>query len=319
MIFGMMNNAIGKKIKRIIKRFLFYFKTYAALAGLSFYGRKVLSAKVGNILIKKLLAENRPLMITRLGNVELQTIAFYVFKRSKGLPYPEDIRKTLSFNAGFFPISDENIDKFAQIFIDAMKNIDALGVWFNKKEDYFCRKVAAKAELFELPGLDSYFFAKPWTAALAGKKVLVINPLAKSITKQYGEARKYLFKDKEVLPEFELKTVKAVLSHAGAESETGFSSWFEALDFMKGEIAKTDFDIALIGAGAYGLPLAAYVKSLGKQAVHVGGSLQLLFGIRGKRWDDFTSMKKLYNEYWVRPLPEETPAQAKGVEGGCYW
>jgi hypothetical protein len=28
---------------------------------------------------------------------------------------------------------------------------------------------------------------------------------------------------------------------------------------------------------------------------------------------------RFYNEYWVRPLPEETPAEAGVVEGGCYW
>ena len=33
-------------------------------------------------------------------------------------------------------------------------------------------------------------------------------------------------------------------------------------NYMKNEIAAKDFDIALIGCGAYGMPLAAYVKSL---------------------------------------------------------
>jgi hypothetical protein len=32
-----------------------------------------------------------------------------------------------------------------------------------------------------------------------------------------------------------------------------------------------EFDVALIGAGAYGLPLAACVKRLGKKAIHMGG------------------------------------------------
>lgn len=49
---------------------------------------------------------------------------------------------------------------------------------------------------------------------------------------------------------------------------------------MKDEIDKRDYDIALIGCGAYGFPLAAHIKRSGKKAVHLGGALQLLFGIK---------------------------------------
>ena len=56
------------------------------------------------------------------------------------------------------------------------------------------------------------------------------------------------------------------------------------------EIQMQEFDLCLIGCGAYGLPLAAAVKKMGKQAIHIGGSLQLLFKIKGKCWvnrDDY--------------------------------
>ena len=55
---------------------------------------------------------------------------------------------------------------------------------------------------------------------------------------------------------------------------------------MKSEIDKCDYDVCLIGCGAYGFPLAAHVKHKGKQAIHLGGTLQLLFGIKGNRWFD---------------------------------
>ena len=56
---------------------------------------------------------------------------------------------------------------------------------------------------------------------------------------------------------------------------------------MENEIDKHDYEVCLIGCGAYGLPLAAHVKKQGKKAIHIGGALQLLFGIMGKRWIDF--------------------------------
>lgn len=58
-------------------------------------------------------------------------------------------------------------------------------------------------------------------------------------------------------------------------------------------------------------PLAAHVKRTGKKAIHLGGGLQLLFGIRGKRWDMRDEYKSLMNEYWIRPSEDETPVVAK--------
>ena len=88
---------------------------------------------------------------------------------------------------------------------------------------------------------------------------------------------------------------------------------------MRDQIAKTEFDVAILGCGAYGFPLAAHVKRLGKQSVHLGGATQILFGIKGRRWDTHDVISGLYNDYWVRPLPSETPAGHQSVEEGCYW
>ena len=56
----------------------------------------------------------------------------------------------------------------------------------------------------------------------------------------------------------------------------------------------------------------------------MGGSLQLLFGIKGKRWEDPNYNKnynysELMNEYWIRPDERFKPKNAAQVEGGCYW
>ena len=171
--------------------------------------------------------------------------------------------------------------------------------------------------LTRLWSLEPYRFSNPWTKALKGKKVLVIHPFANTIQQQY-EKRKQIWGEKEILPEFELQTLKAVQSAAGEKDER-FVDWFEALDYMKAEIAKRDFDIAIIGCGAYGFPLAAYIKELGKQAIHLGGATQLLFGIKGNRWENDSGVKQYFNEYWVRPSMDETPKNNTSVEGGCYW
>jgi hypothetical protein len=126
-----------------------------------------------------------------------------------------------------------------------------------------------------------------------------------------------LFPGREVLPEFELLTFRALQTLGGASDR--FASWFDAFDWMCCEIEKINFDVAIIGAGAYGFPLAAFVKRLGRKAVHLGGATQLMFGIMGKRWEKDPTLKPYVNENWTRPLPAETPPSAHKVEDGCYW
>lgn len=63
---------------------------------------------------------------------------------------------------------------------------------------------------------------------------------------------------------------------------------------------------------------------MGKKAIHLGGGTQLLFGIKGKRWEgryhgDDTRFADLFNEYWTYPSENEKPQNAEKVEGGCYW
>ena len=93
---------------------------------------------------------------------------------------------------------------------------------------------------------------------------------------------------------------------------------------------RLDFDISILGCGGYGLPLGAFIKSLGKKAIHLGGGSQLLFGILGNRWtkdysysnlplDFSTDYTPLFNEYWLHPLTSDTPNFANKIENGCYW
>ncbi len=270
-------------------------------------------------------------MVSRFSTCEINVLNAYRQRKRTGLSkrlshlltgmpvdYTDKVRFQARNNAGIFPETDDGLDRFAQITLHACEQIDLLGVWSNplKLEEKLYRERCPSATLIPLHAIDPYDQPEPWTSALRGKKVLVIHPFEESIQKQYLK-RELLFSSVDVLPGFELKTIKAVQSAAGSSVE--FESWVEALDFMKVQIDSVDFDVALVGAGAYGLPLAAHVKEVGKQAVHMGGALQLLFGIKGARWDQRSEVNSFYNERWVRPLPGETPQQSDRIEEGCYW
>lgn len=282
-------------------------------------------------LIRQSIESGKPLMVSRFSTCEIDVLnicrqrarnplsqAFGTLLDGIPSQYTEPIRFRAHNNAGIFPATDEGLNDFSRITFDACSRIDILGVWGSPlhMEETLWRERCPKADLVTLPAIEPYYDPAPWSAALAGKRVLVVHPFEASIQQQFLK-REHLFPSTDILPEFELQTLKAVQSNAGGE--TTYESWGDALNTMKEQINATEFDIALIGAGAYGLPLAAHVKDLGKQAVHMGGALQILFGIKGGRWDDNPKINRFYNEHWARPLPEETPAQSGQVEEGCYW
>ena len=53
----------------------------------------------------------------------------------------------------------------------------------------------------------------------------------------------------------------------------------------------------------------------------MGGGTQILFGIKGKRWDEHDVISTFYNEHWVRPSDEEIPERMENmrIDTGHYW
>ncbi|MEC0304356.1 GT-D fold domain-containing protein [Terribacillus saccharophilus] len=276
-------------------------------------GRNVCSEDDGNDLISQKIQSGKPFMAVRLGAVESRSIEKWMSNK----PPTFDNLQQIKYAAGVFPNDKETIEEFCHVYTDALKDSDIVGLWGVVGERKITRTFCPEASYLPLRSLEPYYYAQPWSQFLKGKRVLIVHPFIDSISDQYLK-RQHVFENRKVLPKFkELSLVKAVQTNGGGK--TNFNSWFDSLAYMKNEISKYDFDIAIIGAGAYGLPLASFVKSQGKQAIQMGGSAQILFGIKGKRWDNHQIISKMYNEHWVRPLPTERPPEAEKVEGGSYW
>lgn len=286
------------------------------------YGiRHIYANQDAQTIIYDLLQNDAPALICRFGGVELRTVYHFLKHGNKKFNFDKKTVTQMSLNAGFFPSDDYHLSRFASEFLSLIKDIDALGVWNLKGEDEICNSfLPEKARLVTLDSINPVDCKLPWSKALENKKVLVIHPFEESIKKQY-QKHKLLFENKDTLPDFELITMKPVQSLADNKDDLPYENWFEALDAMKKQIDAIDFDIAIIGAGAYGIFLAHHCKMLGKKAVHMGGATQILFGITGKRWENKydNSIGKLINEHWTRPLETEKPKGAEKVEGGCYW
>jgi len=267
-------------------------------------------------LIKEELQLDKPSMIARFGSTEIKAILYPKAPWIARFLIKNRVFTNMETLSGFYPANKENIQKFSDLMIEDMKLLDILGTW--RIEERLLVKSFPLAKRVHLSALEPYLQKDPWTEVLKGKKVLVIHPFTETIENQYKYHRKDLFKDQRILPKFKtFETIKSVQSIAG--NREPFNDWFEALDFMKCEIDKKDFDIAIIGCGAYGFPLAAHVKRLGKKAVHLGGPTQLLFGIKGNRWIELEDFKDIINDNFVFPSIRDKPKYSDKVEGGCYW
>ena len=283
------------------------------------YTSPVIMGQEGNDLFYKIVAEGKPLMATRFGNVELRVIMNYLNLARKKKTYWHPHVMTYIFRLNhLFPPTNQSLEKFAQLYLEEIKGIDVLGAWYNKGEEELQARYFPSATILDLLCYESFFFNHPWSRILENKKVLVIHPYSASIEKQYKERRNLLFANNEVLPVFDLQTCKPFNSYT--DNITPGRSWFDELDIMKAGIGKYEFDIALIAAGPFGLPLAGHVKRMGKQAIHIGGALQLFFGIKGQRWESM-EQGKFFNEQWVRPSSNEMPQAdiRKKVDDNSYW
>ena len=286
--------------------------------------------KTAGQILYSVLTSNGPAMFSRLGTSELHIILNYLGQHKRFFEkfnnyirgiYPEFwwgkyAKEDIFQQSGFFSNDGPGLEKFAQLYLQCIPEIDVLLTWLKGERhlDKYFNPAISKTYIYDSePYFDKMM---PWTMALENKKVLVIHPFEDSIRDQYKK-RELLFADGRVLPNFELKTIKAFQTIKG--NKPSFNNWFEALDNLKQKIDEQDFDIALIAAGAYGLPLAAHVKSIGKKGVHLGGFLQLIFGIRGARWEQCKYHTPFVNEYWKFPYQHEYPANYKKLDHGSYW
>jgi hypothetical protein len=267
-----------------------------------------------NRKVAELLVQGDPCLVARIGHTEGRIVGEALFR---GGHFSKLTNKQAHQNAGIFPVTPDLLMKFASVYADSIAQADLLGFWQTSFQARLLSQRFSRVPLAPLSALEPYLHPMPWSAALAGLRVLVVHPFAASIEHQYKYKRSLLFVDPLVLPEFELQALLPPQTIAPLTG--GHESWCFALDRLVETVLRQDFDVALLGCGAYGLPLGAAIKAMGKQAIHLGGSLQVLFGIRGRRWEKIPVMAAMMNEHWIRASKAETPVSASCVEEGCYW
>ncbi|MBM5792198.1 MAG: hypothetical protein FJ053_10605 [Cyanobacteria bacterium M_surface_10_m1_298] len=275
-----------------------------------FQGR--LRPEEANLYLYQSLRNRVPVFAGKLGSVETRVLVDHHFQHRYR---PRTLREAEQ-NAGIFPATPAQLNRAAEELWQALGSLDLLGCWPVQGQARLAMGLARLPKRCEMPDLEPFFYPHPWTYALRGQRVCVIHPFTASIHLQWAK-RSQLFDNPAILPPFDLTLVQSPMTTTGAQVDWG--DWSEALEATWAEVQNLSFDVALLGCGAYGLPLGRRIRDQGRSAIHLGGSLQLLFGIFGRRWETFDRQRDLINGAWIRPLDADRPKGYQAIEDGCYW
>lgn len=276
-------------------------------------GRKNYLEDEGNRVLGEIIAKGESSSVIRMGFAELMLFYEYEWKQKN----PDYSYNNQSAMAGTFA-NDEEVACYIGKVIHAYQDADCLVNWYSGwKEEKVARKYFRGSYMVSAHAVEPYYFSDPWSKQLEGKKVLVVTPFVDEVWYQYDRRQKVWHND--LLPDFQLKTVQSVWFAGKAGKDGRFTNWFDALEYLEKCIDQVDYEIALLGCGPFGVPLCDHIKQQGKIAIYIGGALQILFGIKGSRWDKHPFISQLYNEYWIRPGETTKPDNPKALDNRCYW
>jgi hypothetical protein len=284
-----------------------------------YIGTAILDPQSGNDRLADWLLDGNPRAVGKMGATELAALRrFEGTKNAAGFSKKWGTHRAhLNINAGVYPDDDATLSRFCDFYGRTLGELDAMAVWFQRGERHTIGTFSPHATPVALTALEPFYHDRPWSRHLAGKRVLVISPFAATIESQFARRTQIWPTRPEVLPAFKLDTLRCPLSAALVTPL--FPSWFSAFEFMQQEMDRRSYDVLIVGAGAWSLPLVVHAKRRGKWAIHLGGGTQILFGIRGARWDDSAFLQPLYNDAWVRPNGADRPQNIVKIENGCYW
>ena len=284
---------------------------------------EVMSLNDSNKFFISLIEKDEPFVISRVSD-EVTKVSINFQEKSKITNFIKFKIKIMSTNAGIYCDSMENLILYTKIYNKCLEKSDGLACFkdlYVKEQLYYINKYQLKKLNYQI--LEPFYCCleqiKPWTHYLSKKKILVINPFVASFQKQIQNKFK-MFKDTSIFLKDQkfvfYKSFQCLKCHP-------HKNWFVTYNTMCNDIQKIDFDIAILGCGGYGLPLCHFIKNkMKKSAIYIGGGLQLLFGVMGKRWENTETWKKIIKENdckFIRPSGDEVFQKQNNIEGGCYW
>lgn len=273
----------------------------------------------------------------KLGTSELDALCWYISHRQNKVgtgraAYPRHVFQHMVVNAGLFPARPESIDGWCEHMLQAvLPYMDLMVEWSPTSklhEYYFLEAHAPQSRRTVLRALEPYYeedVGDRYTLAIPdGAKVAIISPFTDTILAQ-GPRLHEVWPSKPMWnPSITCIPIQTfftplVTSLPTQQWPAGITCWKAACDAIIEKVRVVGAKYAIVGCGALSLPIVVALKSAGCVAIHTGGATQIMFGIKGRRWDAHGIISNFYNDAWVRPAAHEIPEHASAIENGCYF
>ena len=285
--------------------------------------------------VKESVEQNKGFAMGKLGFSEQFLLGYLPFKATNpgGIQlkaYEAMLRYHCEYMFGIFPTDTSFLHEFAQFYTKHVQQIDILGLFQADQEEKIIKENELNAQFIpyqftepdrSIPAIEKNCYLR----FFEGKKILFISPFGDLLN---SRANKDIFEavwlsiGKKWFWPSEVNGYEIPYSYVtSVNTYKKYTNSMTLFDSICTNINELDFDIAFIGAGALGLPIASHLKNQGKIAISLGGHLQVLFGISGGRWnkDEFWTTNYI-NERWIE-MPKKYNPENKSIltDNGAYW
>jgi hypothetical protein len=279
--------------------------------------------------LRDALRERRGYAAGKLGGTERALLRYpLVLERERDARRVRAFETALCYvarsQAGVFPSEPAFVRQFAASFAEAVHKLDCIGVFPAAK--------AVNDEVFRYHGFEGapidFLDQEPdrslpnderrcYLPLFAGRRLLLVCPFAELLRERATRETFEAVWRKTGKPWFEPGAIDALELPYGFARTTQerYASVLDLLADVRARLEARTFEVALVAAGALGSAIAVAVKEQGRVGISLGGHLQVLFGVIGRRWRDRPEWHRDYfNESWIemperyRPDPAETDA-----------
>ena len=286
--------------------------------------------------MKKRLAEaihqGRPYGIGRAGVSEQIVLYYPILLRSNPSQtqlraFEYQVREHGFTHSGIFPQDNEFYLQYAASYLDSIRRLDLFGMILDQhmgpaiiQHNQIKTPLIFHKDLVpdrSIPADESNCYL----SLFRGKRILLICPFAKALAERANRATFEQTWSKTGKRWFFPAAVEAFEHAYGFDQKTQqrFGNSLNMLDELYAQLDQRSFDIALVASGGISVPLVAHLRDRGKIAISLGGALQVLFGVIGKRWRSRQEWcEKYVNPHWI-DTPAAYKPQGDFFAQGAYW
>jgi hypothetical protein len=243
--------------------------------------------------------------------------------------FEQALRYRASGAAGLFPATPGFLRRFAEAFAADVRALDAIGLFPHEEP------LASQFELLASHGARGQVMdfldqepdrshpadeSRCYLPHLRGRRLLLVSGFGDLLGRRANRETFEAVWSKTGKPWFHPARVEALEIPLGwsATTQASYTTSLDLLGEIMGRLAELDFDVALIGGGGLGIPLAAAVKRQGRAAISLGGHIQVLFGVKGERWNGSAWWRERYfNDAWIDLPDRYRPEPGRTYEN--YW